>query len=216
MMKKNQMQWVVSAMLLLVATPVCGQSRYCNSYEDFVGNRWEQLDTIYLVGHSKSRQLWWGGNDYTLTSGDDAIDKKLKKDAFVVMQGDSIYLNCHNLRYQKTVFGNGFTKARRVGDQNLLFVNKIVGKEAMSGVMLGAIGGAIAASKQMKQQVCYVVSNGADKKGRIEVKLIDDELMDQLIANRADLHDEYYAEKKASKRRLATHIIPILEKAGLL
>ena len=184
-MKRIKKQLFISAMMLLMSVSVSAQCRYCNTYEDFIENRWEQLDTIMFVGRSKSRQLWWGGNDFTLTTGDDALDKKLKKNAFVVMQGDSIYLNCHNLRCDKSVFGNGFTKAMRIGENSLMFVNMLVGKEAMSGAMFGAIGGAIAASKQMKQQVCYVISNGADKKGHIEARLIGDELMDQMIENRS-------------------------------
>jgi hypothetical protein len=82
--------------------------------------------------------------------------------------------------------------------------------------MFGAIGKAVVANQQIKQQVCYVISNGANEKGRIDIHLIDDSMMDKMIDKRKDLHDEYYAEENATKRRLATHIVPILEKAGLL
>ena len=40
--------------------------------------------------------------------------------------------------------------------------------------------------------------------------------MNQMVQNREDLRKEYYAEENKSKRLLATHIVPILEKAGLL
>ena len=81
--------------------------------------------------------------------------------------------------------------------------------------MFGAIGGGISISKQVGQQVCYVISTGADSDGLITIRLIDDGLMDQIIADRDDLQEEYYSEKKRAKRRLATRVIPILEKAGL-
>ena len=213
-------KFIITALLAIFCLAVNGQCQYCNSYEDFLEGRWEKLDTVYSNSHSKSRQLWWGGNDFTLTTGDKVTDNILKKSAFVVMQADTLYINCRNLRYKKTRFGNGYTKAMRIGQRSLLFVNRTIGRDAqtsqaMAGFMFGAIGGAIAASSQMKQQVCYVISYGADSKGRIAIRLIDDSLMDEMIANRDDLHDEYYAEEKLSKRLLATHVIPILEKAGL-
>ena len=205
---------------ILTATAVSGQCYYCNSYEDFLNGRWEPLDTVYCDSHSKSHQMWWGGNDYKLTTDNEALDKKLKKDAFIVMQADTMYINCRNLRYEKTRFGSGYTRAMRIGERSLLFVNRIIGRDAassqaMAGFMFGAIGGMIAANKQIKQQVCYVISGGADEKGLINIRLIDDALMDQMIIKHDDLHDEYYAEEDTKKRLLATHIVPILEKAGL-
>ena len=179
------------------------------------------LDTVYCNSHSKTRQKWLGGNDYTLTTGDKTTDKILKKKAFIVMQSDTLYVNCRNLRYEGTRFGNGYTRARRIGERSLLLVNRIIGEETRDKIffMYGAIGGVAEAivwnSKSVKQQVCYVISFGADDKGHIEIRLIDDRLMDQMIMNHYDLYQEYYAEEKPSKRILATHVIPILEKAGL-
>ena len=210
----------VTLLLAIAAIVADAQCRYCNTYEDFIEGRWEHVDTVFCGTHSKSRQLWWGGNDFTLTTGDKATDKILKKDAFAVMVADTIYVNCRNLRYENTRFGNGYTKAMRIGQRSLLFVNRMIGSEAqsdamMAGFMFGAIGGAIVGSEQMKQQVCYVISYGANSKGNISIRLIDDGLMDQMVAGHNDLHDEYYAEENDSKRLLATHVIPILEKAGL-
>ena len=211
---------IIIILLVITAITADAQCQYCNTYEDFLEGRWQQLDTIYCKSHSKSRQIWVGGSDYTLTSGNKATDNILKKEAFAVMLADTLYVNCRNLQYEKTSFGSGYTKAMRIGQRSLLFVNRIIGSDAqssaaMSGLMFGALGGAIVASKQVKQQVCYVISYGADSKGRITIRLLDDSLMDQMIVNRDDLHDEYYAEENSSKRILATQVIPILEKAGL-
>ena len=76
------MRRLLLGVLLLTAINVNGQCCYCNTYEDFLEGRWEKLDTVYCNSHSKSRQLWWGGNDFTLTTGDVATDRILKKDAF--------------------------------------------------------------------------------------------------------------------------------------
>ena len=79
----------------------------------------------------------------------------------------------------------------------------------------GAIGGAIIGSQQIKQRVCYIVSNGSDEKGRTDVRMIDDALMEKMIYGHDDLYEEYYSEEKESKRNLATRVFPILKKAGL-
>ena len=217
-MKKN----LITFLLTIISITANAQCKYCNTYEDFLADRWQELDTIYCDSHSKTRQLWWGGNDYKLTTGEKAIDKILKKKAFAVMRDDTLYVNCRNLRYENTRFGNGYTKAMRIGQRSLLFVNKIIGSEAQGNVMrsqflFGVIGSMITASEQMEQQVCYVISFGANNNGEISIRLIDDRLVEQMItdAHHYDLYDEFYAEKDPEKRLLAKHVIPILEKAGL-
>ena len=93
---------------LLTSINVCGQCRYCNSYEDFLEDKWQPLDTVYCKKHSKGHIIMWGGNDYTLNTGDNATDKTLKNVAFAVKQGNDIYVNCRNLRYEGMRFGKGY------------------------------------------------------------------------------------------------------------
>lgn len=201
------------------------QSRYCKSYEDYLDGRWESLDTVYYKSHSKKRQVWLGGNDYTIHTGDKAMDKVIKKEAFAIMKDDTLFVNCRNLRFEKTRFGNGYTIATPMHDGGLLFVNRKIGREAqkeaaVSGFFVGAIGGAIGgamvAANLVKQQYCYIVSNGANAKGRIAIRLIDDKVMHEIVKDNEELHFEYWSEKSESKRLLASHILPILEKAGLI
>ena len=227
-MKKICILFLMS-LLMLTSVSLKAQCRYCKTYEDYVAGRWQSLDTIYFDQHSKSHQVWWGGSDFTLKTGDKALDKMLKKEVFAVMQADTIYVNCRNLRYEKARFGNGYSRAIRMGQNDLLFVNRKIGrKEQMNagamagvfGVLGGAIGGGIAggmiASDMLKNQVCYVVSGGADKKGHIILQLMDDEEMHEIVKDRDDLHQLYWNEKDESKRRAASNVLPILEKAGLI
>jgi len=134
------------------------------------------------------------------------------------MDDDTLYLNTRSLRYEKTQFENGYTKAIRVGKNELMFVNMKIGKEAqtrmIASMVMGTVASAINANSMMKQQVCYIISEGADTKGRIPIQLIDDDMVEKKISNNSDLLKEYYSEKDNDKRIRATHVIPILEKAG--
>lgn len=206
---------------LLIFAGMNAQCRFCRTYEDFHNDRWEKLDTIIIEQHSKTRQLWWGGNDFTLTCGDKTLDKVLQKEAFVVMHNDTMYVNCRNLRYEKTRFGGGFTKAMRIGDQSILFVNRMIGRDAMTrqlsnAYFFGTVGSILTARQLMKHQVCYVISWGADEKGKIAIRMIDDTLICQMLEKHYDLIQEYKSEKAPGKRILASHVLPILIKAGLI
>ena len=216
----KNLRLLISAVLLHAAIMVYGQCAYCTSYENFMNNQWEELDTIYNKTHSKNHQLWWGGNDYKLTTDLESLDAVLKKEALFVKIGDSLFVNCRNLRYEKTRFGNGYTAARRIGEHSVLFVNRIIGKKARNNVMIsqalfGTIGSSITLTEQMAQQVCYVILSGANEKGKIEIRLVADGLMNEIIDSNEELYNEYYSEPKEKKRILASRVIPILEKTGI-
>ena len=206
---------------------VSGQYRYCLSYQDFCNDKWEELDHIYFTQHTKNEQVWWGGNDFTVTYGNGPIDKILKKQAFAVMYYDSIYVNCYNLWFQGTRFGKGYVKANRIGNRSLIFVNRMIGQEAREdqntvafGVMFGAIGGAIAGTsaskKLMKQQVCYIISKGADEKGRIIIRMVNDDLISKMLKDNGELLREYYDEEDEKQRIHASRVMPILQCSGLI
>ena len=55
-----------------------------------------------------------------------------------------------------------------------------------------------------------------DKKGNMEIEMVDDSLMEKVLKDRPALKEEYYSEPEKSFRILASHIVPILKKAGLL
>ena len=220
MRRENNVRWMLSIVLLLVSLTITAQKRFCRTYEDFIDNKWEELDSIHIKTHSKSHQMWWGGSDFAFTTGNKATDKLLKKEAFAITIDDTLYVNCRDLRFDGTRFGNGYVKARRIGQRSLLIVNKIIGKKAaesefVSAYMFGAIGGAISASNHMKRQVCYIISHGINENGVIDLRLINDKLMENMLKKDTDLCNKYYSEKDDKKRMKANHIVPILEQAGL-
>ena len=215
------MKKVLIIVLICCATLASAQTRYCCTYQDYCDNNWEDLDTLFVTQHSKGYQVLWGGNDFAFSCGDKAKDKMLNKDVFLIMHQDSLYVNCRNLRYQGVALGIGYVRAKKIGNRSLLFVNRLTGKEIRNdeiaaSIMFGAIGGVTAARKNMKQQVCYVISQGASEKGKIAIRLVDDNLIDKMLENQGPLLREYYDEHDDDLRLLASHILPILEKSGLI
>ena len=87
-------------------------------------------------------------------------------------------------------------------------------------VMFGAIGAAIASASDskrlMKQQVCYIISKGADEKGRIEIRMVNDELISKMLNDNGELLREYYDEEEEKLRIHASRVMPILQKSGLI
>lgn len=209
-------------LLLLSLVTVCeAQNRYCMTYEDFVNGNWVSVDTFYVTKRTKTEKFMGGGNDYKIVSKEKDVNKAIKK-AFVIAQGDSMYVNCRYLRYQKTKFRGGYAKAWKIGTRSVLFVNMLIGKEVLTeqttvGIMFGLAGTMAVATKARKYRVCYVISEGADEKGKIQIRLLDDDLIKQMLDEQApSLLKEFYAESDDKKRIAAEHVMPILMKSGLI
>lgn len=212
---------IIISMLLSLVTVCKAQNRYCMTYEDFVKGNWVTVDTFSVIKRTKTEKFMSGGNDYRIVSKEKDINKAIKN-AFVIAQGDSMFVNCRHLRYQKTKFGRGYAKAWKIGTRSVLFVNMLIGKEVREeqmtvGFMFGLIGSMAVATKARKNQVCYVISDGADEKGKIQIRLLDDDLIKQMLDEQApSLLKEFYAESDDKKRIGAEHVMPILMKSGLI
>ena len=221
-MKSKFLRLLFGVALLLNANSMSAQSAYCNSYEDFLKDNWIPLDTVNKEGPDNSQLWWWGGNSYKFSTGDKATDKILKKEAFMVKQNDTLYVNCRDLVFSDVRFGNGYAPTKKIGKSSLLFVNKRdIGKAQAvygGGMAFGAIGGAImgAANSQAAQLVCYVISSGKNNNGVIYARVLNDEMMDLLLSGHEDVKNEFYSEKNKRKRLWVSYVLPILEKAGIL
>lgn len=233
-------------LLLLTAADALSQCKYCNSYEDFVNDKWQPLDTLYSKKHGNGYVFLWGVGGYKLTTGDKATDATVQK-SFAAMQGKTLFVNGHRLKCGKQSMGKGFCKAARINRYNIVFTSNIMpadyNSSQMAGAMAatigaiagqgGAIGGAVAglaggivggtmsgvqATKTMKHPVCHIVAPSSEDEKQTTIVPIDDQLMDKLLLSRnlTKLHDKYYAEKDKDKRMQASRVIPILEKAGII
>lgn len=233
-------------LLLLTAADALSQCKYCNSYEDFVNDKWQPLDTLYSKKHGNGYVFLWGVGGYKLTTGDKATDATVKK-SFAAMQGKTLFVNGHRLKCGKQIMGKGFCKAARINRYNIVFTSNIMPADYNSSQMAGgmaatigaiavqggAIGGAVAGlaggivggtmggmqvTKSMKHPVCHIVAPSSEDEKQITIVPLDDHLMDKLLLSRnlTKLHDKYYAEKDKDKRMQASRVIPILEKAGII
>ena len=220
------------AALVLVVLPmvcnVCARSRYCLTYDDFMADKWIEIPEVTLDARTEGTKFWWGGSDYNLETGDEGIEKILKKKAFVVMKDSMLLLNTHNLKFEGTRMGNGYTEAKYIGKGKLFFTNNSIDRGGNSsnaafagalvgGVVVGIAAGAAVHANQMRNVSCYTVSHGSyDNKGHINVRLVNDTQMSIWLMNHQQLYDLYMSEKKENNRLRASHIVPILEKAGIL
>ena len=216
----NKLRKLFSLLCALMALSASAQCRYCLSYEDFMEGRWLSLDSVDVNTRSAQSKFWWGGNDYTLKGADKSIDKILKKEAFAVLADHRLFVNCHKLKIDGAKFGNGYVQAMMLGKKGLVFANRKTGSAQSdevfaAGFFFGAAGAAIAASNQLKNQVCYLITKGTDGKKDFDIKALDDKMVSNFLLKYPDLLDDYYFETNPSKRMEAAHIMPLLKKAGL-
>ncbi len=205
---------------LFAALNMSAQGKFCKSYDDFVAGRWTEVADLKPIHHSASHKLWVGGNDYKFETGDKAMDKVMKKEAFVIEYQDTLYVNLRTLRYEKTRFGNGYAMGLPYDGTKIMFVTHRIGRDAanerfVSGFMFGAIGAAISGSSQLKDRVCYLVDNNGDGK-KTDITLINDEFMENLLELDRPLLKTYRSEKKQKDRESAAHVLPILKEKGLV
>ena len=124
--------------LLLTAADAMSQCKYCNSYEDFVKDKWQPLDTLYSKKHGKGYVFLWGVGGYKLTTGDKATDATVQK-SFAAMQGKTLFVNGHRLKCGKQSMGKGFCKAARINQYNIIFTSNIVPVDINSSQLAGGM-----------------------------------------------------------------------------
>ena len=209
MNKTRKLFCLLCALMALTASAQC---RYCLSYNDFVGNRWETVDSIDVVRASKGHKFLWGGGDFTIKGTDKASCKMLTSSAFAVIANNKLYVNCKDLKYKKIIFGKGFSRAFSLGNRGLIFVG-IDSKVAAAAARMGAVGGGVAATQE-DGKVCYLISHDSGGKRYIEVSPVDDVFMAKLLAEQPELLEKYYSETNPSERIHPNRIFSILKISG--
>lgn len=190
--------------------------KYCTSYDSLMADKWQSVDSVYVIVKSRTKQMWWGGKDFKFDSDNKYTNKLLKKHAFAVMYNDTLLINTAPYKNGSIHFGNGYAHAYRMKDGHLMITYFNIGqmsKRAMMSSMFGLAGAFIMASsskKVAKQDVCYILPQVGKK-----VTIIDAKIMEVLLHDQQELLNEYHAVNK--KDRLNAEVImPLLRKAGIL
>lgn len=190
------------------------QSRYCLSFSDYAAGKWQPLSQLELQYRSGNKSLWNGGASYKPVTGDSKTDKTLKKDARLILHHDSLYINCRRLTCQGVGFGNWYAPAYVFDRDYLLFTAmslKAKRVTASSAFMFGIVGGAVAAAKHKDDYMCYIFYPNAET-----VKLVDRQMMYQLLEDYPNLQSNYDDEMGDSADCSPETVIPILQKLGLI
>ena len=208
-------KYILCFIFLLFAATSFAQSRYALSFSDYMDGKFTALENLTIESRSQSKRFWNGGADFKPKTGDKKTDKLLKKEVKYIIHQDTLYVNCRQLRYEGCRFGSWYAPGFRFGTNKICFIGTKIGKKQISeavagGMLFGAIGGAIVASKQLKNKVCYLIESDSKK-----VKLITINNMRTILLNYPEYSQEYNALSE-EKKESAIIVIEYLIKAGLL
>lgn len=210
----------MSAMMIVCASPMWAQDKYCTSYEEYKSDVWHDLPSLSAEQRSADKKAWWGGGDCKFTCGNDSIDEALKKNSFMIVHDSLMFINMHNLRLDNARFGNGFVRAYRFKDgKSVIFqqqrIGNASGKEISTAMMFGVIGGFAAANSLKKYPVCYLLSDSvSERKGKLQVEFLDVKKMEEMLHDHADMLKLFNSVKKKREREHAKNVLDICEQLG--
>ena len=210
-------------------------AKFCMSYADYVEGNWKPVSELTEGRTNQVCQLKSDDHCVYFKTGDKASDEILKKQAFAVMYGKQLFVNCRNLRYNDVPLETSkYVQAVPYGDHKLcLMAYKIntllaladVGCLASSifvsntwtslGLISGSIGAGIA-NECLSDYACYLIDSNANTKGKTPITRINDDFMVNLLSDDASLLDKYMAVKSKRNRQSAANVLPILMEKGLV
>lgn len=154
----------------------------------------ESLD-LTVERRTKSDIKMNGGNDYRLISADKAIKGKiLKKEILAYSTGDSLFIN--GLPYKlQTWYSKMISDGKYfVFTAGIPMDKTMQTKEMQLGMSFGAIGGSIAGASLAMKRFLYILDKETNK-----VKMIDTEVMSELLREYPELLDQYHSESEKDK-----------------
>ena len=233
-MKKNVFVLALFCIVSMMANAEV--AKYCMSYDDFVAGNWKSVDELTAGRTQQVCQMKSGDHGvFYFKTGDKQSDELLKKDAFAVMYGQQLFVNCRNLRYKDVSLETSkYVQAVRYDKDKLCIMSYrtdgltalasvgtlvggiLVDDKALSLTLLGTSIGCGIANNKLSDLACFLVDSGANEKGKTAITRINDDFMDQLLANDAPLLERYKAVKAKHNRQSAANILPILMEKGLV
>lgn len=232
-MKKNVFVIIVLCCVSLIAK--ADVAKYCMSYADYVAGNWKSVSELTEGRTKQVCQLKSDDHCVYFKTGDKESDQILKKQAFAVMYGKQLYVNCRNLRCDDVCLETSkYVQAVPYGDHklcvmayktNTLLALADIGCLAASifvndtwvslGLVSGSIGAGIA-NDCLSDFVCYLIDSNANAKGKTPITRMNDQFMENLLSDDAPLLDRYKAIKSKHNRQSAANVLPILMEKGLV
>ena len=233
-MKKNVFVLALFCFVSMMANAEV--AKYCMSYEDFVADNWKSVDELTAGRTKQVCQIKSGDHGvFYFKTGDKQSDNVLKKEAFAVMYGQQLFVNCRNLRSGNAGLETSkYVQAVRYDKNKLcILAFKTDGATAVAAfgtaaaglfagntaTRLGFTSTSIAlgiANESLSNLKCYVIDGSANGQGKTVVTRINDEFMAELLADDAPLLERYNAIKTKHNRQSAANILPILMEKGLV
>jgi len=232
-MKKNVFVLALFCIVSMMANAEV--AKYCMSYDDFVAGNWKSVDELTAGRTQQVCQMKSGDHCVYFKTGDKESDEVLKKEAFAVMYGKQLFVNCRNLRYKDVSLETSkYVQAIRYDKNKLCILSYrtdgltalaslgtlvggvLVDNTALSLTLLGTSIGCDIANNKLSDLACFLVDSGANEKGKTAITRINDEYMEKLLVNDAPLLERYKAVKAKHNRQSAGNILPILMEKGLV
>ena len=233
-MKKNKFVLALFCFLSMMANAEV--AKYCMSYEDFVADNWKSLDELTAGRTKQVCQIKSGDHGvFYFKTGDKQSDKVLKKEAFAVMYGQQLFVNCRNLRNGNVSLETSkYVQAVRYDKDKLcILAFKTDGVTAVAAFgtaaaglfagntssRLGFTSTSIAlgiANESLSNLKCYLLDGTVNQEGKTAITRINADYMEQLLANDRPLLERYKAVKGKHDRQSAANILPILMEKGLV
>ena len=232
-MKKNVFVLALFCCLALMAQAEV--AKFCMTYSDFVSGNWKSVDELTQGRTLQALQLKNSENHVYFKTGDKEADKVLKKNAFAVMYGDRLFVNCRNLRCNELSLDvTGYTQAVRYdNDKVCVMAYKCHDASLLLGIGLGVAGwfvdspaafvgleaascAAYISNDFLSTTVCYLVDSDANPKGKIAVTRINDQFMNDLLNTDDALLQKYNAISSKRNRQSSANVLPILMEKGLV
>lgn len=231
----KKIAFVFTMLCCLALSAQAGVAKYCMSYSDFVADNWKSVDELTQGRTNRACQIKDGQNQFRFKTGDKQADKVLKKEAFAVMYGDHLYVNCRNLRSNQVSLDiTGYTPAVRF-DNDKVCVMAYKPNTTLALLSLGAdfagcfVDNSIARAgiwagssamwitgEMLSRRVCYLVDSDADAKGKTAVTRMNDQFMENLLCNDAPMLQKYMNGGNKHNRQSAANVLPILMEKGLV
>ncbi len=200
--------WITMGLCLATLLPVSAQNIAYRSLKDFLAGRGDTIYTLKVERRTRSQVMMTGGADYRIVASESEMKPNyLSKRAYLIKQGNDMYINCKKLRFKKMRFGSWFAPAILL-QGNIYFIavplGTVAAGETMDVKLGGTVGDAIAASSLVSKRVSYEVDVTTG-----EVSFVGKDRMQVLLKDQPDILKAYLREDSESASVTMKYLIQL-------